>query len=96
MFEVDGGMGMTDMTPFKDRDHGCTPVRLSTLLAGQMGEIEDAGQCADCDLLNALGMTERCQFRVCKAGMPCIVQVGGTRIGLAPDVAEQILVRPAD
>ncbi len=70
------------------------PVTLSDLQTGERGSLEDADQCEDCDLLSALGMTEQCRFRVCKAGAPCIVQVGGTRIGLAADVASRIIVRP--
>jgi len=70
------------------------PVRLSALHAGDHGYLEDAGCCEDCDLLSALGMTDQCRFRVCKAGVPCIVQIGGTRIGLSPDVAERIMVVP--
>lgn len=72
------------------------PVSLSDLRTGQRGLVEDAERCEDCDLLSALGMTEQCRFRVCKAGAPCIVQIGGTRIGLAADVASRIMVRPND
>ncbi len=70
------------------------PMTLADLQTGQRGFVEDADQCEDCDLLSALGMTEQCRFRVCKAGAPCIVQIGGTRIGLAADVASRIMVRP--
>ncbi len=73
---------------------GTRPVSLADLQTGQRGYLEDADQCEDCDLLSALGMTEQCRFRVCKAGAPCIVQIGGTRIGLAADVANRIIVRP--
>lgn len=72
-----------------------TPIRLSELKAGQRGEMIRADlQCDDCDLLSALGMTDRCKFRVCKAGDPWIVEVNATRIGLAESVAGQILVLP--
>lgn len=70
------------------------PMSLADLETGAFGLIEDADQCEDCDFLSALGMTEQCRFRVCKAGAPCIVQIGGTRIGLAADVASRIMVRP--
>jgi len=55
---------------------------------------QSAERCEDCDLLGALGLTSQCRFRVCKAGAPCIVQVGGTRIGIAPDIASDIMVIP--
>ena len=43
-------------------------------------------------LLRALGLSERRNFRLCKAGEPCIVQVGSTRIGVSNSVATRILV----
>ena len=49
-------------------------------------------ECDDCDLLNALGLTDRCEVRVCKVGNPCIVQVRSTRIGLSMRLADRILV----
>ena len=48
----------------------------------------------DCALLRALGLTDRCVVRVCKAGEPCIIQVRTTRIGLARSVADGIMVLP--
>lgn len=48
----------------------------------------------DAALLEALGMTKSCRFRVCQAGDPWIVQVRETRIGLATSVARRILVIP--
>jgi len=48
----------------------------------------------DCALLRALGLSDRCLLRVCKAGEPCIVQVRATRIGLSKLVAGQIYVIP--
>ena len=72
-----------------------TPIRLSELEAGQRGRMIRADLlCDDCDLLSALGMTDRCKFRVCKAGDPWIVEVNATRIGLAESVAGRIFVIP--
>ena len=72
-----------------------TPVRLSELKTGEHGRMVRAELvCDDCELLYALGMTDRCKFRVCKAGDPWIVEVNATRIGLAESVAGQILVIP--
>ena len=71
------------------------PIRLNELKAGQRGQMVRAELfCDDCELLSALGMTDRCKFRVCKAGDPWIVEVNSTRIGLAASVAGQIIVIP--
>ena len=40
--------------------------------------------------LRALGLTDACELRLCKAGEPCIVQVRSTRIGLSGEVARGI------
>jgi Fe2+ transport system protein FeoA len=45
-------------------------------------------------LLGALGMTPSSEFRLCKAGEPCIIQVRATRIGLSRGVADRIIVMP--
>ena len=48
---------------------------LSSLKQGQRGRMHSANlPCEDCDLLNAMGMTESCEIRVCRRGNPCIVQ----------------------
>ncbi len=71
------------------------PIRLDELKAGQRGRMVRAELvCQECELLSALGMTDRCKFRVCKAGDPWIVEINSTRIGLAASVAGQILVIP--
>ena len=71
------------------------PVSLAQLRAGTMARVH-AAQLAldDCALLRALGLTDRCLLRVCKAGEPCIVQVKETRIGLSRELARGILVIP--
>ena len=48
----------------------------------------------DCALLRALGLTDRCLLRVCKAGEPCIVEVKATRIGLSRALARGVFVVP--
>jgi len=48
----------------------------------------------DCALLKALGLTDRCLLRVCKAGEPCIVEVKATRIGLSRTFARGVFVVP--
>lgn len=71
------------------------PVRLSQLATGAVARLLTAElDRDDCALLRALGLTDDCVFRVCKAGEPCIVQVRSTRIGLSRDVARGLLVRP--
>ena len=74
----------------------CTPpIPLSQLRAGSTARMHSAELTSeDCALLKALGMTDRCLLRVCKAGEPCIVQVRATRIGLSKEVARGLFVIP--
>lgn len=70
------------------------PVPLASLVAGSRARLcaaQDAGQAA---LLAALGLSRRVPFLVCKVGDPWILQVRGTRIGLADTVATTLLVFP--
>jgi len=68
-------------------------IPLSTLKEGQRGRMHSANlPCEDCDLLNAMGMTEACEIRVCQRGNPCIVQVNTTRLGLSRAMARNIFV----
>ncbi|MPY89273.1 MAG: hypothetical protein GEU99_15270 [Luteitalea sp.] len=72
-----------------------TPVRLSQLRAGARARVHAADLAPeDTALLRAIGLTDRCVVRVCKAGEPCIVQVRATRIGLSGLVAGGIFVIP--
>ena len=48
--------------------------------------------CDDCDLLNAMGLTDQCTLKVCRVGEPCIVEVRSTRLGLSSSVAKKIMV----
>ena len=71
------------------------PVPLSALPPGTFARVLSSQLTVDdCSLLRALGLTDHCVVRVCKAGEPCIVQVRTTRIGLARSVADGILVVP--
>jgi Fe2+ transport system protein FeoA len=71
------------------------PVSLAQLRAGTLARVHAAHLTReDCALLNALGLTDHCLLRVCKAGEPCIVQVRATRIGLSRELARGILVIP--
>jgi Fe2+ transport system protein FeoA len=76
-----------------------TPVPLSELKDGERGWMRSAELCCeDCELLNAMGLTERCEIRVCQrsiTGGPCIVQVNSTRLGLSAALARNIMVARA-
>ncbi len=72
---------------------GSKPVPLTQLREGDRGWLHAANLCCeDCDLLNAMGMTEQCEIRVCQRGEPCIVQVNTTRLGLSGTLARNIMV----
>ncbi len=49
---------------------------------------------AESRLLAAMGMGERCEIRVCRAGTPCIVQIQSIRVGIGREVAERIITTP--
>jgi hypothetical protein len=71
------------------------PVPLSQLRAGSIARLHSAELATDdCALLKALGLTDRCLLRVCKAGEPCIVEVKATRIGLSKALARGLFVVP--
>jgi Fe2+ transport system protein FeoA len=71
------------------------PVRLSQLRAGAVARLHTTELATDdCALLRALGLTDRCLLKVCKAGEPCIVQVRATRIGLSRHLARGLFVIP--
>lgn len=71
------------------------PIPLSQLRAGSTARLHSAELGTDdCALLNALGLTDRCLLRVCKAGEPCIVEVKATRIGLSRALARGVFVIP--
>lgn len=80
------------MMTFDDK----TPKPLSDLSVGEIAWVHQA----DVDgttarFLRAIGLTNRSELRLCKAGEPCIIQVRSTRIGLSRPVASRILVVPA-
>ena len=71
------------------------PVPLTTLRSGARATLHRRDLCCeDCELLNAMGMTDRCKLRVCRIGNPCIVQVASTRLGLSSAMARNIMVVP--
>jgi len=69
------------------------PVPLSRLRDGDRGWLHTTNLCCeDCELLNAMGMVQHCEIRVCQRGEPCIVQVNSTRLGLSAVLARNIMV----
>lgn len=68
-------------------------VALTELPVGSLARFQGSDLGAgDIALLQALGLTASCSFRVCKAGNPWIVQVRDTRIGLAAAIARRLVV----
>lgn len=66
---------------------------LTDLTPGETGRLQGAELLeADRQLLSALGLVDHSRLRLCKAGDPWIVQVRGTRIGLADAVARRLQV----
>jgi len=75
------------------RERAFVPVPLTQLRAGERARLVAEGlQCDACELLNAMGLTDQCEIKVCKVGEPCIVQVRSTRLGLSSSIARQIMV----
>lgn len=71
------------------------PIALTALQAGRTARFHEARlDDESVGLLRALGLSESEGFRLCKAGEPCILQVGGTRIGVSRLVASNIYVIP--
>jgi hypothetical protein len=81
--------------PVLQSDRPGSPVQLTELCPGHCAQLHTAElDGKELALLRALGLSQKCRLRVCKAGDPWIVQVRETRIGLAASVAEKILVIP--
>ena len=71
------------------------PIPLSDLHAGTIARFHDARLDRDITrFLRAIGLTRTSEFRICKTGEPCLVQVRSTRIGLSRALAGQIYVVP--
>lgn len=79
-----------------------TPIRipLSQLPRGQRATVEcsalDALASEHRCLLAAMGLGETCQVRICRPGIPCIVQINQTRLGLPSGIADLIMVTPIE
>jgi Fe2+ transport system protein FeoA len=71
------------------------PILLTLLPAGHTARLHETQLDPESvGLLRALGLCETECFRLCKAGEPCILQVGATRIGVSKTVASKIYVIP--
>lgn len=70
-------------------------VALSALPAGRTGRLHETSlDEQSVGLLRALGLAPAEVFRLTKAGEPCILEVGSTRIGVSRQVASRIFVIP--
>ena len=71
-------------------------LALTELSVGSLAHLKGSDlNAGDAALLEALGLTASCRFRVCKTGNPWIVQVRNTRIGLADAIARRLVVTEA-
>ena len=75
-----------------------TTTSLAALRPGDRCHLDPAGlEESDAALLEALGLRGRSPVRLCQSGDPWIVEVRGTRIGLADEVARRLqVVRDVD
>ncbi len=72
-----------------------SPVRLADLAVGDIARVHQTDvEATTGRFLRAIGLTRTAQFRVCRRGEPCIIQVRLTRVGLARAIADRILVVP--
>jgi Fe2+ transport system protein FeoA len=73
------------------------PLRLADLAVGDIARVHQTDvEDTTGRFLRAIGLTRAAQFRVCRRGEPCIIQVRSTRVGLARAIADRILVVPVD
>lgn len=74
-----------------------TPARipLSVLRSGDRAVVQfDALAPDEAQLLEAMGLPERSEIRICRSGSPCIIEVAQTRLGLSASVACRIYTSP--
>lgn len=74
-----------------------SPISLAELAVGAVARVHQTDvEDTTGRFLQAIGLTRTAQFRVCRRGEPCIIQVRSTRVGLARAIADRILVVPVD
>jgi Fe2+ transport system protein FeoA len=86
-----------DTTPTMPRESTSlrSVIPLSDLRTGDTARVHQANLDVNvARFLRAVGLTNVSEFRLCKPGEPCIIQVRSTRIGLSRDVARNIFVVP--
>ncbi len=72
-------------------------IPLAQLTSGQICRVAAMNVApAEAQLLEAMGLTDRCELCVCQPGEPCIVRINCTRLGLSGSLARQILVHLLD
>ncbi len=88
---------MTAANDYSAKIHSGPTVPLAQLTGGQRCRVAamDVNP-AEAQLLEAMGLTERCELCVCQPGEPCIVRINATRLGLAGSLARRIVVRLLD
>ena len=70
---------------------------LECLQPGEWAEVQDvAGEPAWVARLGELGIRVGCRVQMLRAGSPCLVQVGGSRLSLRGEASAAVLVRPVD
>jgi len=80
--------------PLVQSDPDPSAVPLSTMPVGALATLHEVRDAESRTVLRALGLTDACVLKICKAGDPCIVQVRSTRIGLSNSVARCLFVVP--
>jgi Fe2+ transport system protein FeoA len=70
-----------------------TLTPLADLAVGDVGRVHQTDvEASTSRFLRAIGLTGSAEFRVCRRGEPCIIQVRSTRVGLARAIADRITV----
>jgi ferrous iron transport protein A len=68
---------------------------VETLSPGVWADVAEVhGETGWVSRLAELGVRAGSRLQVLQSGSPCLLQVGGSRLSLRPDLAMQILVRP--
>lgn len=70
-----------------------TTMTLDQMPTGAIGTVASpASSLDDAELLRAMGLREGLPIRICRAGESCIVDVDGTRLGLAREMSTGVQV----
>jgi Fe2+ transport system protein FeoA len=94
---LDSPSSGSDRRPERHPDGGARPVRipLTQLKKGERAIVQHTGLSEhDARLLDAMGLSDQSEVRVCRAGTPCIVQIEATRLGISADMAAKIVATP--